>query len=60
MSRYFSDYIDEYCEYAYGHTNWGYKRAYTEDSLSKNKHLLLEIVFFEEPENEDKDESEVE
>ena len=54
MSRDLSEYIDDYCESIYSHTNWGYKTAYTADFLSKNKHDEETVfVFFHEPEDED-------
>ena len=55
-----SEHIDDFCESIYGHTNWGYKTAYTAEFLSKNKHDEITVfVFFHEPLNEYENESEV-
>lgn len=57
MSRDLSEYIDDYCKSIYGHTNWGYKTAYTVEFLSKNKHDEETVfVFFHEPLDEDESE----
>ncbi len=56
MSRDLSEYIDDYCSDTYGHTNWGFKSAYTEDFLNENKHDNEgHFVFFHE-EHFDEDE----
>ena len=51
MSRDLSEYIDDYCSDTYGHTNWGFKKAYTQNLLNEKKsvnslcRLLFEYYF---------------
>ena len=37
MSKDFSEYIDDYCEDNYGHTNWAYLNTLTKEELEANK-----------------------
>jgi len=37
MSKDFSEYIDDYCEDTYGHTNWAYLNTLTKQELEANK-----------------------
>ena len=37
MSKDLSEYIDDYCEDNYGHTNWAYLDTLTKEELEANK-----------------------
>ena len=43
MGRDITEYIDEYVENNYGHTNWGYKSTYSEEELADTSQYELEL-----------------
>jgi len=43
MGRDITEYIDEYVENNYGHTNWGYKSTYSEEELADTTQYELEL-----------------
>lgn len=58
-----TDSIDHYCEYTYGHTNWGYASTYTAEELAEleEKYGIAErsdIIIFETAEEEEYEDDE--
>lgn len=43
MGRDITEYIDEYVENNYGHTNWGYASTYSEYELNNYEDYDLEL-----------------
>jgi len=43
MSRDITEYIDEYVENNYGHTNWGYTSTYSKEELADKSQYELEL-----------------
>tara|TARA_Y100000004_G_scaffold175145_1_gene214478 strand:+ start:776 stop:949 length:174 start_codon:yes stop_codon:yes gene_type:complete len=43
MGRDITEYIDEYVENNYGHTNWGYTSTYSEYELNNYEDYDLEL-----------------
>ena len=51
-----SEFIDKYCQKEYGHTNWGYKKSYTQEELNSNNYdLENDIVFWHKPLEDDEE-----
>ena len=43
MGRDITEYIDEYVENNYGHTNWGYTSTYSKEELADKSQYELEL-----------------
>jgi len=43
MGRDITEYIDEYVENNYGHTNWGYTSTYSKEQLADKSQYELEL-----------------
>ena len=43
MGRDITEYIDEYVEKNYGHTNWGYTSTYSKEELADKSQYELEL-----------------
>ena len=60
MGRHISDEIDNCCEEMLGHTNWAYADTISKEQMKKykkNKDIACIVVFFEDPCEEDKEET---
>ena len=38
-----TEYIDDFCERYFGHTNWGYKSTYSKEELADTSKYELEL-----------------
>jgi len=38
-----TEYIDDFCETYFGHTNWGYKSTYSKEELADTSKYELEL-----------------
>lgn len=55
MSRDMSEYLDEYCEQLFGHTNWGYKSTYSKKELQDTSSYYQDgnVIFWKNEEEEE-------